>query len=168
MTTTWPRQADMDSFFGNPRGKNPVQHNPLWEIQNLVFLKPPFKMFYAGKEMPKGFRIHKKCKDSLERIMFRIWEASGKSQSVIDAWGVSTFGGSFNYRLKRGGNSLSTHSYGCAIDLDPVRNQMKDSTPYFATLPVVVRAFEDEGWTWGGRWSGANVDGMHFQYPKVK
>lgn len=77
----------------------------------------------------------------------------------------------FNCRGVTGGSSWSEHSYGTAIDINPVQN------PYVAVsgtvLPpsgkpwadravpvpgmvkpggVVVRAFADIGWGWGGNW----------------
>ena len=70
------------------------------------------------------------------------------------------------------GNSrtLSMHSYGCAIDLDPARNGWKDRTPRFAQFPQVLAAFRSEGWKWGGDWNGngssadeRQADGMHWQ-----
>ncbi len=42
------------------------------------------------------------------------------------------------------------HSYGCAVDLDPVNNGLSDRTPRFAQFPQVLQAFADEGWKWGG------------------
>jgi len=92
---------------------------------------------------------------------------AGKDQKTIDAWGVSVFSGSYNYRVMRGGAVLSMHAYGCAIDLDAPRNFFHDQDPHFAHIPQVVKAFKDEGWVWGGDWSGRSKDGMHFQAARV-
>jgi hypothetical protein len=82
----------------------------------------------------------------------------------------------FNYRLKVGKNSLSTHSLGRAIDINPLQN------PYIRgdlVLPPgavyqpeligtildegsVVAAFESRGWEWGGRWTSLK-DWHHFE-----
>lgn len=161
-----PLQSECDTFYGNPRGANPIHHNINWEVENLVYVIPPFKMYYAGMEMKKGFRIHKKCKDSLERILNAIWLAFDKDQNKLNVTGVTTFGGSFNYRLMRNGKALSMHSWGCAIDLDPINNGLGDVTPKFANYPKIIKAFKDEGWVWGGDWS--NHDGMHFQMARIK
>jgi hypothetical protein len=85
----------------------------------------------------------------------------------------------FNCRLVTGGTSYSEHSYGRAIDINPLVNPyVKDST----VLPpagsayvdrtvdatgmihandVVVQAFADRGWIWGGTWSSLK-DYQHF------
>ena len=55
--------------------------------------------------------------------------------------------------------SLSLHSWGLAVDINASRNP-------FGEQPTmdrrVVGAFEDAGFTWGGRWPTA-PDGMHFE-----
>jgi len=84
----------------------------------------------------------------------------------------------FNCRPVTGGGGFSEHSYGTAIDLNPVEN------PYLSgslVLPpagrgfadrhsapgviqpgdAVVEAFASHGWTWGGSWSGP-IDYQHF------
>ena len=162
---TWPLQSQCDAYYGNPRGRN-GRASAQWEKANLVRVAPPFKMQFAGKPIT-SVSIHKRCADSLAKIFNNIWLASGKHQKIIDDWGVSVFSGSYNYRVMRGGNVLSMHAYGCAIDLDAPRNGFHDPTPHFAQVPQVLKAFEDEGWTWGGSWSGRSKDGMHFQAARV-
>jgi hypothetical protein len=162
---TWPLQSECDQFYGNPRGK-PGQVNPTWEAANIVAMKPPFRMTYAGMPI-KGIRIHKKCSNSLFAVLTNLWIASGHDQDKLDHWGVSIYAGAFNYRLMRNGTSLSMHSWGCAIDLDPANNGMGDTTPRFANFPVVLAAFADEGWVWGGNWKGKSCDGMHWQAARV-
>lgn len=84
----------------------------------------------------------------------------------------------FNCRAVTGGTTWSEHSYGRAIDLNPVQNPyVRGST----VLPAagrahldrnpatpglirggdpVVRAFAEIGWAWGGHWS--SPDHQHF------
>jgi hypothetical protein len=78
------------------------------------------------------------------------------------------------------GEDFSQHSYGLAIDINPVQNPFvtadgfvrnRMARPYLdrdRRLPgmihqndVVVRSFDAIGWSWGGRWSGGK-DYMHF------
>lgn len=160
----WPSQAGRNAFYGDPRGKDPQKPSAIWERANIVSIVPPYQMTYAGKAI-KSIRVHKKVAESLLRVLNAIWLASGKNQARVDFWGASVYGGAYNYRLTRGGNSLSSHSWGCAIDLDPARNGFGDSTPNFAKVPEVLKAFADEGWTWGGKWS--KPDGMHWQAASV-
>jgi hypothetical protein len=92
----------------------------------------------------------------------------------------------FNCRNKLGKRELSVHSFGRAIDINPVQNPYETasglilppngaafsrkrgrlpSVPGVITLDgPVVRAFESRGWTWGGRWSDP-VDSQHFEKP---
>jgi hypothetical protein len=149
----WPKQSGVDAFYGNPRGAN-GHASERWKTRNLTTIKPPFKMYYAGKPVT-SITVHKKCADSLSRIFSALWVAAGQSQATINAWGVSVFGGTFNYRLKRNSNTLSMHAYACAIDLDPVRKPLGQSAKRFA--PAVVKAFKDEGWV------NLPRDPMHFQ-----
>lgn len=163
MPSPWPNQAGRDSFYGNPRGRD-GKVSPAWESANLVKLIPPFRMTFIDRPI-SGIRIHRKCADSLGRVLDAIWLAGGQNQAKMDAWGVSIYAGAFNYRLTRGGSSLSSHSWGCAIDFDPQRNGFGDATPNFANIPAVLNAFKAENWTWGGPWS--TPDGMHWQAASV-
>ena len=157
----WPVQAHCDAFYGNPRGGG-GEASGKWVTENLTHIHPPFVMTYDGQPV-KTIVIHKKCAASLLRVLNAIWEAAGRDQATANRWGVSIYAGSYVYRVKRGSSSLSMHAYGCAIDLDPARNGFHDQTPNFAAHPEVIKAFEDEGWEWGGRWHGRSCDGMHFQ-----
>ena len=85
----------------------------------------------------------------------------------------------FNCRRVEGSSSWSMHAYGEAIDLNPVENpyvrgglvqppagrRYLDRTSVRAGMAiersVVVRAFEDVGWKWGGRWTSLK-DYQHF------
>jgi D-alanyl-D-alanine carboxypeptidase len=55
--------------------------------------------------------------------------------------------------------SLSLHAWGLAVDLNASENP-QGSEPQ--QDPRLVRAFEREGFTWGGHWPTA-PDGMHFE-----
>jgi D-alanyl-D-alanine carboxypeptidase len=78
----------------------------------------------------------------------------------------------------RGNGSWSEHAYGEAVDLNPIENPYvgcgmtrdKASLSYLdrshlrrgMVTPAVVQAFGAVGWGWGGSWSGATKDYMHF------
>jgi D-alanyl-D-alanine carboxypeptidase len=83
-------------------------------------------------------------------------------------------------RQNKSTGSWSNHAYGLAIDLNPRENpyvgcgQTRDPTavsymdrtrvrPGMVTRPV-VRAFASIGWKWGGAWTGATKDYMHFSW----
>lgn len=163
MSNNWPHQSEVDHFYGNPRGDN-GQENQKWIDANIVYVKTPWNLVTSWDQMPmnKGIRVHKKCSDSLSRVFNEIWEASSRSQAKINEWGMNLCGGGFNFRLMKSSyNNLSMHSWGCAVDFDPVRNGFGDSTPNFMNIPQVLKAFEKEGWVWGGKWK--KKDGMHWQ-----
>lgn len=155
--TAWPLQRDCAKFYGNPATAN-GNASAKWEKENLILIPCPWELRYDGKPV-KGIRIHRKCADSLSRVLARIWERCGKSQAEIDRIGMSVYGGSYNFRKVRGGASLSMHAYGCAVDFDPARNGLGNKNP--AMDRRVIEEFEREGWEWGGHWS--RPDGMHFQ-----
>jgi hypothetical protein len=163
--TIWPKQSECDTFYGNPRGRNGVA-SAKWERENLVPVVPPFQMFYADKPI-KTLRFHKKAAPALLAALQTIKNLAGGDKGLLTQWGVNVYGGGYNFRLKRNSNSLSMHAYGCAIDLDPVRNGMGDTTPELAKYPLIVKAFEAQGAVWGGHWHGASCDGMHFQFARV-
>ena len=81
----------------------------------------------------------------------------------------------FNYRLIRGTDRLSNHSYGRAIDINPAFNPCTQydgevvpcGACYDATRPGTVTAdsaslFKSRGWEWGGEWL-PRKDWQHFQ-----
>lgn len=79
-----------------------------------------------------------------------------------------------------GTGSWSNHAYGLALDLNPRENpyvgcgRTRDPTRarYLdrsrlrkgMITPAVVEAFRSIGWGWGGHWSGATKDYMHFSH----
>ncbi len=92
---------------------------------------------------------------------------------------------SFNYRVIAGSNKISKHSYGLAIDINPVQNpyirydssgQESFRAPAAAAYdlqapgtlssehPVVLR-LKSLGWEWGGDWTkeSGRKDYQHFE-----
>lgn len=172
--TNWPLQRECDSFYGNPRGKNITQPSAKWESEYLVFFKPPFRITYAGKHVVQ-FKVNKNCLVGFQEAFNNLYKAAGGKQKTLDTWGVSIFAGCYNYRLMRGGNSLSMHSWGCAVDLDPANNSLMDNTPRFAQFPEVLDAWSRAGAIWGGDWDGdkdtldeRRCDGMHWQFARLR
>lgn len=162
----WPLQSECDTYYGNPRGTG-GNADPAWERDNIVRLQPPFRMTYA--DQPVGtIRIHKKCFASLDRVLRAINDAAKGDPAKLLLWGATIYGGAYNFRLKRGQTTLSMHAYGAAIDLDPEHNEFHNLNPRFTADSPVVKAFKAEGWIWGGDWSGASKDGMHFQAARVR
>ena len=126
---------------------------------------------------------------SVVRVLRRLYAAHFPIRRMVpvDAYGASDFRSieadntsAFNCRYVDGTTRWSEHSYGRAIDLNPIENPYvtsggttshRTSRRYLGRSPyrpgmaveggVVVRAFEAAGWGWGGRWSG-DRDYQHF------
>lgn len=162
-TNKWPLQRDCDAFYGNPRWGD--VYSTKWAAANLTHVLCPWAI-HIGKSPVPFIAIHKKCADSLKRVLADIWTAAGKSQATIAQWHCDEYSGSFNYRPKRGASSLSMHAYGCAIDWDAEQNAFHAHQHFFTEQSPIVLAFRREGWVWGGEWSDS-VDAMHFQAARV-
>jgi hypothetical protein len=104
----------------------------------------------------------------------------------VDAYGGSDFRSieadntsAFNCRYVAGTRRWSEHAYGRAIDVNPIENPYVSGgrTSHPASVPyvdrtrrrpgmareggVLVRAFDEIGWGWGGRWTSVK-DFQHF------
>ena len=82
---------------------------------------------------------------------------------------VYPLSGTFNYRVIAGTDQLSPHAFGIAIDLhSDARDYWRWATREQGQSRLteyprdLVRAFEDNGFIWGGKW--AHFDILHFEY----
>lgn len=163
----WPLQSQCDGFYGNPRPRNVHErYNVAWAHENLTHVKCPWALTDFVHHF-SSIQIHKKVAPSLERVLARIWDEVGRDPAKIHALRYDVFSGSFVYRNKRGAKSLSMHAYGAAIDWDAPDNQMHARRHLFTDESPLIHAFKDEGWVWGGDWSGDGVDAMHVQAARV-
>ena len=80
--------------------------------------------------------------------------------------GIDLFGGCFNFRQMRGGTDWSTHAWGTAIDLDPARNQLKETSKTARFARPEYKPMIDIFYKWGFESLGIekNYDWMHFQH----
>ncbi len=133
--------------------------------------------------------VHRDVARAVVRVLRRLYAARFPIRRMVpvDAYGASDYRSieadntsAFNCRFVDGTTRWSEHSYGRAIDLNPIENPYVTSrgttshrasrrylrrTPYRPGMAVeggvVVRAFDAAGWGWGGRWSG-DRDYQHF------
>ena len=128
----------------------------------IVQITLPYPMYYIGKKVTK-ISCHKLVADKLLAIFNDILEFYG--QDAIRDLKIDDYGGCFNYRLMRGGTKLSVHSWGCAIDLNPSRNLLKETskTARFARMEYkpMIDIFYKHGFVSLGR--EKNFDWMHFE-----
>jgi len=159
----WPKPDQLIEYYGNPDINGDGLPDPIWERDNIVRIAPPYPMVLAWDTRRDVSRIavHKKCEKSLRRILTKIAEEFSAQERAYHQ--LDRFGGCYNFRLMRGSNRLSVHSYGAAIDLAPELNGLGVKyKPNSRMMPMkVIRIFESEGWGWGGEWH--RPDAMHFE-----
>lgn len=154
---TWPTEAQCPKFYGR-----------MGENQTSIVL--PYQMRLAWSKGTKLARItcHEKVAESMGRIFSKLLSEYGLDR--IQELGIDLFGGCLNVRLKRGSRtSWSIHSWGCAVDLDPDRNRLRETsaTARFARpeYDPMWRIIEGEGAVSLGR--ARNYDFMHWQFARL-
>lgn len=108
-------------------------------------------------------RCHEKVADKFLKVFNEIHRVYGYDK--IKELGIDLFGGCFNFRRMRGGKDWSKHSWGIAIDLDPARNTLKETsrTARFARpeYKPMIDIFYKHGFISLG--VEKNYDWMHFE-----
>lgn len=131
----------------------------------LVTIDLPFpvRIAWDKKTTTKKMRCHKLVAESLKKIYADILAHYGYPKIV--ELGIDIFGGCFNFRKMRGGSDWSRHSWGIAVDHDPERNLLEETsrTARFARpeYKAMIDIFYKHGWLSYGR--ERNNDWMHFE-----
>ena len=156
-------------------------------LDSLSFLQMPHfdfagevrrgELIVAADQAANVLQVFRKLYEArfpIERMVL-VDEYDGDDDASMAANNTSAF----NCRQVTGGTSLSAHSYGIAIDINPVQNPyvnggtvLPDSgaaytdranvRPGMIVRPgVVVNAFEEVGWSWGGDFNSLK-DYQHF------
>lgn len=102
-------------------------------------------------------------------IVAPLTEALSRCVALADGYQVKSIG-CFAPRRKRVNGDLSVHSWGLAVDINPLTNPLAPLPGPVAPVGGHARdipdswvsVFEGLGWTWGGRFRRA--DPMHFQW----
>jgi len=154
LSQRWPKQdyTSMVNFYG-PVG------------ENMTSLELPYVMKLAWDKnvIIKRMTCHQKCTKAFYNIFEKTLKHYGETE--IKKLGLDLFGGCLNVRRMRGGSAYSTHSWGCACDLDPANNQLRwgrdQATFARKEYDEFWKIVEAEGWVSLGR--ARNFDYMHFQ-----
>jgi hypothetical protein len=131
----------------------------------LVTIALPFPMRLAWDKntVINKMRCHRLVAQKFSNVFVEILQVYGLAK--IQELGIDLYGGCFNFRAMRGGSDYSRHSWGVAIDLDPERNQLKETsaTARFARAEYkpMIDIFYKHGFESLGR--EKNYDWMHFQ-----
>lgn len=134
----------------------------------LIKIDLPYKMRIAWDKntLVSTMVCHKLIAENFKAVFNDLLEHYGYEK--IRELGIDLFGGCFNYRKMRGGSEWSLHSWGIAIDLDPDRNQLKETkkTARFARpeYKPMIDIFYKNGFESLG--VEKNYDWMHFQIKK--
>ena len=134
--------------------------------------------------------VNKKLAKDVAKIFYELYQAKYPLESVrlVDDYGepgddnlsmAANNTSAFNYRKVTGSKTLSRHSYGAAIDINPRLNpyidgdrvapengtEYADRSKDFAGKidhdDACYKIFIAHGWTWGGDWKG-DKDYQHF------
>jgi len=148
---------------------------------------------FEGEVRTGPFVLHERVAPDVLWVFERLFRAKFPIQEVKlaakdrpitpkDYWDKSrrSVSASFNCRPATGSTSLSHHSYGWAIDINPLqnpyvrgdgtvlravalpfRNRSLDRKGMIHEGDIVVRSFARIGWKWGGHWQTLK-DYMHF------
>jgi len=162
-------------------------------INDLRYIRVKHRNFHRSEKMGEII-VHKDVADEVVEIFRELYNIKypirqmrlvsdfrGNDWQSIEADNTSAF----NCRKATGSKKWSKHSYGKAIDINPIENPYisrkgyishKESWVYkkrihkkstFADKAVLVKGdkaiqvFEKYGWKWGGDWSGVK-DYQHF------
>jgi hypothetical protein len=145
---------------------------------------------FDGRAHTGALIVNAKAVAPLTRVFARLYAARFPLRRLlpIDAYGGSdersleadnTAAFNCRYAVAFGPKRWSVHAFGFAVDVDPVENPYLeggrvhpragrayvDRSRYRPGMAVrgglLVRAFADVGWQWGGRWTGS-PDYQHF------
>lgn len=125
--------------------------DPQWEKDNIVW-----RNLWDGY----GVKVHRLCIDEFDWIYKRAVDAGGYHPVAVNGYKP-------RHTLWNPAKSLSAHSWGCAIDFDPSRNDTggKDAERGGPSLmrqhPAFLDVFRACGWACGYDW--ALMDDMHVQ-----
>lgn len=154
--TQWPRQAEVEKFFGKP-GENMTRLTPPYPMRLDWDLKTPLK----------DYLIHEMVHDSAMRVFKRVESHYGIEQ--IKKLGLDRWAGCYSNRNMRGGSKLSMHAWAIAHDFWAAKNLLqwgRDKAEFAKpAYQAWFRFWAEEGWI--GLGPLRNFDYMHTQAARL-
>jgi hypothetical protein len=147
------------SEYGDPDPNEDMEPSSAWYLDNIATFRLPYplRLSWRPETTVTVVHAHKKVGAAIMDALSEIGQYRGGA--YLERNRYNYFGGILNVRLKRGGNELSTHSWGIAIDLNP--NHAPFGVKNHTQPDFIVRAFQRRGFRWGGSWE--YPDAMHFE-----
>lgn len=136
--------------FGQPGSRDEGKWMAVWDVPSDIEAA-----FAHVKFFPQRLYCNRAMVGPLEKAL-RLLIARGLAKELVE------WGGCYNFRAQRGGSSLSLHSWGIAVDVNPKTNAL-GKTPTLSR--EFVACFKEAGFDWGGEWQ--RKDGMHFQLAAI-
>lgn len=157
--------------------------DPIRETLSLVTI--PYVSF-ENEDRQGQLLVHSQLAKEVEEIFQELYTIAFPVCSILpiaafnwddDASMDANNTSAFNYRMKTGKTELSNHSYGTAIDINPMQNpfisisgnHIPKGSSYnptnMGTITAegeVVQLFKKNGWRWGGDWKDP-IDYQHFE-----
>lgn len=180
-----------DSVINRIFGKS-YKDNPTINYEDLRYIRVLHHDF-NGEVRIGELIVHKDISDDIVDIFYELYEEKYPIEKMvlIDEYNgddnismADNNTSAFNYREITGSNTLSKHSMGLAIDINPLYNPyVKTKNDFTTILPVEGRdyidrtlpneyyinkddlcykAFKKRGFTWGGSWNSLK-DYQHFE-----
>lgn len=124
----------------------------------------PFVIAWDTSQRITRFACHTRVANALNSVFNLAYAHYGEQEFL--RLRLHYFGGCFNHRPVRGGSRLSTHSWGIAVDIDPIHNQLGWGPDRAAMARPEYDAFWQIVEAHGARSLGrAGVrDWMHFEF----
>lgn len=151
--------------------------------KTLILVSVPFISF-DGEVQEGQLVVHSSLTEEVQEIFKKLFEMRFPIQQIVPvvAYGwdddvsmAANNTSAFNYRLIFGTDRLSNHSYGRAIDINPVQNPYTqrdgvvvptgaqyDLSQRGTVTAEIAALFKSYGWEWGGDWQ-EQKDWQHFE-----
>jgi len=100
-------------------------------------------------------------------VLNAIWQATEKVLATIGTFVTTAMDGSYNLRLIPRQRGRDVHAAFAADRLGCADNEQHAKRHLLQDDSLLVVKFKEEGWVWGGDWSGGSIDASIVQAARV-